>query len=154
MNRSAARHGPPVLAFAALLLLAGCHHAGPSDVLRPSNKFVLDLVGRYDAGRTKADSAAVAPLLAPGFQLITAQGASLGRDSLLVRVAAGGDQGTRSDVTVKLFDRVTLVESYWSGGGPAGSPPDDQRCTMVWVLRDPGWQVVLDQCTAVPRPAS
>jgi Domain of unknown function (DUF4440) len=135
-----------------LALLASCHQTGPSDVLRPSDTFVLDLVRRYDAARTGGDTASVARMLAPGFQLITARGEVLSRGETLDRIAADaarGDTGSRSDVTVKLFQRAILVVSRWQGAGPAGLPPGAQRCTMVWVLRKVGWQSVLDQCSVV-----
>lgn len=139
--------------FLAGAALAACHSAPPgAGVIRPSNDFVLALVSRYDSGWVHHDTSTVGSLLAPAYQYITNRGTEVDRGQIMAILASPDfsmTHGRRSEISIDLYADVATVVSRWQTEGSYQGEPyrDDQRCTQLWVRRDVGWQLTLEQCT-------
>jgi ketosteroid isomerase-like protein len=109
----------------------------------------------------RKDAFALDEMMTDDFVYIAANGALTDRQALLDLISSPAYrlyEGTRTEVAVSIIGpQAAAIVHRWIGSGTFQGRPfrDDQRCTMVCVLRGDSWQILLEHCSAIaeaPRP--
>ena len=115
-------------------------------------------VRSFDAAWAAKDTAAAGRWLAPAYRYFTSTGGVWSRAQLLELAASPAyrvEAAERSALEVWLTGSTAVVSSRWRGRGvyASGTFDDDQRCSLVLVLRGPDWLLVAEHCTQIqPEP--
>lgn len=144
------------LAFAPALLPAAvaAQQAEPAAAPRPDSAAVVAALEAYDAAWAEKDTVAAGRWLAPQYQYFTSTGALRSRGDMLgflVRPDYRLDHVERTEVQVTVDGETAVVSSRWRGTGTwsGGTIDDDQRCGLVFVRREAGWQALSEHCVQI-----